>query len=756
MPLDSTASLSAVLTNNDTVVAAESIEFISDNEKIVVVDETGSLLSGSTAGNATITVNVLAPDGNIYFATCKITVAEQSTDVTVNYIGTETGRVYNWGTRDTTATFLTAPAAAYYTGSYSYETLSALTGDSRADTGFYTSALGTAIHNMLVEKQTSTTSYDGTKSMYTYTDCVESDTAHISSYYSATQISSTWNGTTWNREHTWPNSKGANGNDENDIMMLRPTSVSENSSRGNTAYGESSGYYDPNKHGQNLHGDVARLMLQHLMRWGNTSYFYGSAGVMESRAVLLKWLEEDPVDTWEMGRNDAVERITGVRNVFVDYPELAFLLLGEAVPANYTTPSKSGVVAAATYSSTADSGYVPVVSSVESKNAGTPAVRSIPTGDFTGAVIIDGMGQSNVADDFAAYGPNYGVYLAPGQGIVFSLASDVTNITTQDLQIGAKAVNGTATQMDVASISNGIKYLLQDQAIASATEMYYELDGSQVGWSNGNSSIIVIYNSGSGVLDVTNIRYSTANGNNLTLTINDTQTKNAVKMLGIVYGTEITVADPNNVEPIDPTTESSAEPTTEPTTEPEPDPITIDRFTDIEKDAWYIDGVKYAIDNGLMNGVSMTEFAPEETLTRAMLVTILYRLAGEPETSTKTNFTDVPEGEWYSDAVAWTVEKGVTLGTSETTFDPSQPVTREQLVTFLWRYAGKPESKQSLSAFADNAMVSEYAYTAMQWAVENMIVNGKEDGKLDPVGNATRAEIAIIFMRAEKMLAQPE
>lgn len=756
MPLDSTASLSAVLTNNGTVVAAESIEFISDNENIVVVDETGSLLSGSTAGNATITVNVLAPDGNVYTATCQITVAEQSTDVTVNYIGTENGRVYNWGTRDTVATFLTAPAAAYYTGSYSYETLSALAGDSGTGTGFYTSALGTAIHNMLEKKQTSTTSYDATKTMYAYTDCIESDTEYLSSYYSATQISSTWNGSTWNREHTWPNSKGANGNDENDIMMLRPTSVSENSSRGNKAYGESSGYYDPNGNGQNLHGDVARLMLQHLMRWGNVSYFYGSDGVMESRAVLLKWLQEDPVDTWEMGRNDAVERITGVRNVFVDYPELAFLLLGEQVPANYTTPSKSGVVAAATYSSTAGSSYVPVVSSTESKNAGTPAVRSIPTGNFTGAVIIDGMGQSNVAADFAAYGPNYGVYLAPGQGIVFSLASDVTNITTQDLQIGAKAVNGTATQMDVAAISNGIKYLLLDQAIASATEMYYELDGSQVGWSNGNSSIIVIYNSGSGVLDVTNIRYSTANGNTLTLTINDTQTKNAVKMLGIVYGTEITVADPNNVEPIDPTTESSAEPTTEPTTEPEPDPITIDRFTDIEKDAWYIDGVKYAIDNGLMNGVSMTEFAPEETLTRAMLVTILYRLAGEPETSTKTNFTDVPEGEWYSDAVAWTVEKGVTLGTSETTFDPSQPVTREQLVTFLWRYAGKPESKQSLSAFADNAMVSEYAYTAMQWAVENMIVNGKEDGKLDPVGNATRAEIAIIFMRAEKMLAQPE
>lgn len=774
MPLDSTASLSAVLTNNGTVVAAESIEFISDNENIVVADTTGSLLSGSTAGNATITVNVLAPDGNIYSTTCQITVAEQSTDVTVNYIGTENGRVYNWGTRDTTATFLTAPAAAYYTGSYSYETLSALAGDSGTGTDFYTSQLGTAIHNMLVAKQTSTTSYAGTISLYAYTDCIESDTEHISSYYSANQISNIWDsGTTWNREHTWPNSKGLNGNDENDIMMLRPTSASENSSRGNTAYGESSGYYNPNKHGQNLHGDVARLMLQHLMRWGNTSYFYGSAGVMESRAVLLKWLQEDPVDTWEMGRNDAVERITGVRNVFVDYPELAFILLGAEVPANYTTPSKSGVVAAATYSSTAGSGYVPVVSSIESKNAGTPAVRSIPTGDFTGAVIIDGMGQSNVADDFGAYGPDYGVYLAPGQGIVFSLASDVTNITTQDLQIGAKAVNGTATQMDVASISNGIKYLLQDQAIASATEMYYELDGSQVGWSNGNSSIIVIYNSGSGVLDVTNIRYSTANGNTLTLTINDSQTKTASKMLHIVYGTAATVSDPNQEEPvvtpsditpsditpsdIEPTTEPTTEPTSEPTTEPDPDPITIDRFTDIEANAWYVDGVKYAVENGLMNGVSATEFAPEETLTRAMLVTILYRLAGEPkDAEAKVAFTDVKEGDWFYDAVAWAVKADVAKGTSETTFDPEAPVTREQLATFLWRYVGEPESEQSLGAFADNTMVSDFAYTAMQWAVENKIVNGKEDNKLDPIGNATRAEIAIIFMRAEKVLAQPE
>lgn len=552
MTTGSSASLTATLTNNGAAVAAEDVSFSSSNDNIVMVDEnTGYLLAGETAGNATITVEMLAADGEIYTATATINVVEQSDDVTVNYIGSRTGNVYNWGTRGTTATFLTTPAADYYTGSYSYDTLSALSGDSGSGTDFYSSALGTAIHNMLTAKQTSTTSYAGTTSLYAYTDCVESDTAHISSYYSATQVKSTWDsGSTWNREHTWPNSKGQDGNDENDIMMLRPTAVSENSSRGNTAYGEGTGYYNPNKLGQNLHGDVARLMLQHLMRWGNTSKFYGTGGVIESRAILLKWLAEDPVDTWELGRNDAVQRITGVRNVFVDYPELAFKLLGADVPANYTTPSASGIVAAATYSASAGSGYEPVTGGSDahqSSRAVGIAKRDIPTGNFNGAVIIDGKGTANTFDDFAAYGPNNEVYLAPGQGIVFSLTSD-KDITTQDLQIGAKAVNGTATQMDVASISNGtvstgIKYLLENKAIASATEMYYELDGSQVGWSNGESSVIVIYNSGSGVLSLTNLRYSTANNNTLTMNINEVQTKKAAKMIRIVYGEPITKPD---------------------------------------------------------------------------------------------------------------------------------------------------------------------------------------------------------------------
>ncbi len=561
---EASASVTATLYNNGAVATAEDISFSSSNDNIVLVDDTGYVLAGETAGTATITVEVLAADGEVYTDTCAVTVKEQSDNLTVNYVGSANGNVYNWGTRGTTATFLTEPAANYYTGSYSYDTLSALSGNSGTGTDFYSSTLGTAIHNMLASKQKTTTSYEGTKTMFAYTDCVESDTAHISSYYSATQLTSSWDSAaTWNREHTWPKSKALSGTqgDQNDIMMLRPTSVNENGDRGNLAYGEGSGYYDPNSEGQNLHGDVARLMLQHLMRWGNTSKFYGTGGVIESRAILLKWLTEDPVDTWEMGRNDAVERITGVRNVFVDYPELAFILLGAEVPANYTTPSKSGVVAEATYSATRPSGYEPVTEGASTRSiapaAEVPATkgttRSISAGTFNGIAIVDGKGASNVADDQDAYGPEHGVYLAPGQGIVFSLVSDKP-ITSQDLQIGAKAVNGTATAIDVASISNGtestgIKYLLEDKAIASATEMYYELDTTQMGWNGTESSVLVVYNSGSGVLDITNIRYSTVNGNTLTLNINEAEVQKAIKMIQIVYGEPIT--DPDPIEPTD-------------------------------------------------------------------------------------------------------------------------------------------------------------------------------------------------------------
>ena len=261
----------------------------------------------------------------------------------VSYVYDSTGKyIYNWGERGEIATFLSPNAEDFYTGSNAYDVLSSYSGGTSTSTA-PKSALYNALKKVMVDAHSHQTSYAETKNLYRYTDC-QNNGGKISSFYSGTLIGPAWGEGSWNREHTWPNSKGLGGNDENDIMMLRPTSTSENSSRGNTAYGQSSGYYHPNSESggkYDLRGDVARIFLYVYVRWGNTSYAWGKSGVMESVDVLLEWMEVDPVDTWELGRNDSVEAITGTRNVFVDYPEFAFLLFGEEIPADMTTPSGS-------------------------------------------------------------------------------------------------------------------------------------------------------------------------------------------------------------------------------------------------------------------------------------------------------------------------------------------------------------------------------------------------------------------------------
>lgn len=250
--------------------------------------------------------------------------------------------VFNWGQRGTVATELSDMAEDWYEKyNVTYASLSALSGSS-STSSVPSSSLYTKLKTLMTSAHSYKTSYEATKDLYMYTDC-QNGGGKISSFYSGTSIGPEWGeGGSWNREHTWPNSKGLNGSDENDIMMLRPTATSENNSRGNTAYGESGSYYDPNEESNgkyNLHGDVARICLYVYVRWGNTSYMWGQSGVMQSKEVLLKWMEEDPVDTWELGRNDAVQSITGTRNVFVDYPELAFDLFEEEVPDGYQSPS---------------------------------------------------------------------------------------------------------------------------------------------------------------------------------------------------------------------------------------------------------------------------------------------------------------------------------------------------------------------------------------------------------------------------------
>ena len=174
-------------------------------------------------------------------------------------------------------------------------------------------------------------------------------------------------------------------------------------------------------------------------------------------------------------------------------------------------------------------------------------------------------------------------------------------------------------------------------------------------------------------------------------------------------------------------------------------------FTDVKADDWFYEAVKYAYDNKLMDGTSSTTFAPLMTTNRAMIVTILWRLEGSPVVNYAMNFSDVESGVWYTEAVRWAAAEGIVKGYSDTVFAPDDTVTREQLATILYRYAGYKEydvsAKGDLTTFADGSTVSTWAADGMTWAVGAQLITGKDGGKLDPTGTATRAEVATILMR---------
>lgn len=185
----------------------------------------------------------------------------------------------------------------------------------------------------------------------------------------------------------------------------------------------------------------------------------------------------------------------------------------------------------------------------------------------------------------------------------------------------------------------------------------------------------------------------------------------------------------------------------------------VNPYTDVAETAWYYDAVKYTYQNGLMDGTENDKFSPEVKMTRAMLVTVLYRVEGKPEASEFENpFTDVGD-VWYTDAVCWAAAMGIVDGVTPDRFAPNKPVTREQMVTILFRYAAykgaASDLRRELNEFADGNTVSPYAVEAMQWAVAEGLLRGSmEEGQnsIRPLVGATRAEVATVLMRYVEMI----
>ena len=176
-------------------------------------------------------------------------------------------------------------------------------------------------------------------------------------------------------------------------------------------------------------------------------------------------------------------------------------------------------------------------------------------------------------------------------------------------------------------------------------------------------------------------------------------------------------------------------------------------FSDVSRGQWFYDYVAWAYNTGLMEGVSAGRFAPNSTTTRAMVVTIIYRLAGSPGVSGTSDFTDVPAGAWYADAVTWAAKRGIVEGMTATTFDPNDAVTREELAAMLYRYAKhkgydtSAAENTNILSYNDAGSISEYAFEALQWACGEGIINGTGAGSLEPGGSATRAQLAAMLYR---------
>ena len=175
-------------------------------------------------------------------------------------------------------------------------------------------------------------------------------------------------------------------------------------------------------------------------------------------------------------------------------------------------------------------------------------------------------------------------------------------------------------------------------------------------------------------------------------------------------------------------------------------------FTDVPADAWYYDELYYAWYNGMINGTSSTEITPAATTTRAQAVTVLYRMAGSPNVSGLNEpFTDVPDDYWARDAIIWAYENAIISGYTATAFGPNDGLTRGQFVTIMHRYAGKPAASGDLGVFSDSSEIAGSYRNAVRWATANDVVNGYNDGTFRPNAVITRAQLAAILARFDKM-----
>ncbi|MGM9553574.1 MAG: S-layer homology domain-containing protein [Faecousia sp.] len=772
-------------------------------------------------------------------------------------------KIANPGQRDVVCTALSAQAEAYYTDAYTYEQMKELDGaqnttDSYAAT--QNNPLYQTLYTLMSSTQTEYYSYSSLSKDFAYTDTQNGvyDGTMSCLWAGRTAV---WNGNYFNREHVWPKSRASfyQINGGADRHHLRPVSATINQdSHINRPYGTATGgtlaydevgnlggrytaaYFEPN---DNVKGDTARILLYIYVRWQQPNLYSdvkkenlpaldsddvnngGDNGlkVIESLDTLLAWCELDPVDTWEMGRNDAIERIQGNRNVFIDYPELAWLLFGKAIPTDMTTPSGEAKNSAPQYTVTARSNNdaFGTVSQNDRTITATPENGYMVSGyevSPAGAATVTQSGNTFTVSKVKAdctvtiiFAPK------PVATITYIVPNGVTVSGTTTCYVGdtvtLAAANGTPTEgegytffgwspaeiIDTA-VQPSVQKAGASYTVKAAQTTFYGvftyLDGTIPHYISNPckhefthletiAPTCVQDGAENIVCDACGaIRFSTPiaktghdyvdtvvdpNCNNKGYTLHTCKTcgesyKNTyTAALGHEYVSKVTkpaTATEDGVLTYTCTRCDSSYTGVIPATgedKPTVHDCPSDAYSDLDKTEWYHKGVDLMLEMGYMNGVGNGRFDPSGTTTRAMIVTILWRIAGEPVPETENTFSDVAAGQWYTDAITWAAENDVVNGVGDGKFDPDGKITREQMATILFRYAGSlgadTSKRAELSGFSDGGKTADWATDAVQWAVAEGIINGSE-GKLLPQDSATRAQVATILYRAMELITE--
>ena len=770
----------------------------------------------------------------------------------------------NTNKRDTLCTSLSTKATAYYTGAYTYDKLSALAGGNADCVASMNSALYKSLQSLMSSTQTDSVSYKSLTKYWPTTD------NNILFYADQT-------GSSYNREHVWPKSRASfyQKNGGCDLHHLRPANSTVNSTRLNYTMGYVNGVINGCSTCQyggrtvlwysagndlvevrdNVKGDVARILLYVYCRWGQPNLYQNvktenlpdfdsdddknnGLKVIESLDTLLKWCKNDPVDTWEMSRNDEVQTVQGNRNVFIDYPEYAWLVFGQDIPNDMKTPSGEAAHAAPACDHVWDEGKVtteptcteagvktytctkcsrtkteelPALGHIDEnkdelcdrcgaklgedpKPTGNKYVKAASLKDGDEVVLFNPAQGKALSEEIVATYYKAGVAVTPTDGvletsdtaIVWTVAADGTGFNLINDEGKKLSIEGTFSSIPYDKENDA--WTVQTAATAGCVYVVNE-NGKYISWSSKGNFAAYTFDATKEADYALELYVKTTDAPHVhtwdegkvtteptcteagvktyTCTVCKETKTEAIAALGHKWDDGKVTTEPTCTEAgvktytctvcketkteavaalghVDADKDNRCDRCGEKLGE-DPKPTYSD-FTDLDPNGWYHDGVNYMIENGMMNGVGNGMFEPNGSVTRAMLVTILYRQAGSPKVTGDNPFEDVAAGKYYTDAVIWAFQNGIVNGTTPTTFEPEEPVTREQIATILYRREGAPEVEQDLSAFVDTDQVSSYAHAAMQWAVSKGVIKG-DGNRLNAKGDATRAEIATMLMR---------